>query len=375
MQQNPLWPVKDRFPKLEADTTVDVAVVGAGMAGISSGYFLQAAGYEVLVLEKDEVGSAASGASSGILFYGTGTNLVDAVRLFGREEATLVWKESEKSIHEIAEFVEGEQILCALRRPGAIMIAQTREEELLLADEHNALKSIGVESRLLNTMEIKAFFTPNRYPAGLEYPICTQLQPAVFAAGLAKKSGLPVYEYSPMMSYTELSDGVRIQTPEAIVACRTMIVATNLEPFYGLERHFTLESSALVASKALEKEVIQSIWPEEKFIWTADDEYDILYPQDSRAILEVYKLKTANEKLQRYLPGLEFTIDKRWGDSWSKAIDWLPIIGKVRSHVYAALAMGDQGVVMGFTAGRKMTSLIQGKDDPFLRLTSLERFN
>ena len=70
MQSNLLFPQKKRFPKLENDVKADVVIVGGGMVGVSSAYHLQQAGYEVIVIEQDEVGSCASGASSAILYYG-----------------------------------------------------------------------------------------------------------------------------------------------------------------------------------------------------------------------------------------------------------------------------------------------------------------
>jgi hypothetical protein len=43
--------------------------------------------------------------------------------------------------------------------------------------------------------------------------------------------------------------------------------------------------------------------------------------------------------------------------------------------MYATVAMGDQGVVMGYTAARKITKLIEGQDDGFLGMTSNKRFS
>ena len=75
----------------------------------------------------------------------------------------------------------------------------------------------------------------------------------------------------------------------------------------------------------------------------------------------------------KYYPGIEFKVDTPWGDSWSKTDDWLPIIGQIRPRIYAAVAMGDQGIVMGFTAGRKAPALVSGTDDDFLKLVSPKR--
>ena len=55
-----IWERETTIPKrrpLEQDISVDVAVIGAGMAGILTAYFLQEAGLSVAVLEAKRVGS------------------------------------------------------------------------------------------------------------------------------------------------------------------------------------------------------------------------------------------------------------------------------------------------------------------------------
>lgn len=374
MQENPLWPVTIRFPKLERDIFVDVAIIGGGIAGISCAYFLQKAGYNIAVLEQDEVGSAASGASSGILFYGSGTGFTEALSLFGDVQANLLWKETEQTINEMVNLIRDENIECGFRHPGAIMAAQNEEEEEALTKEHKALATIGIKTEITDSGEIRKFFPRREFRQGLVFDICTQIQPAVFAAGLAHKNKIPVFEYSPMVSFSEEPSSVVVKTPQATVRCEKMLVATNLQPFFGLEKQFRIESSALIASQLMDGELMKSVWPQEKIIWTMDEKYDIIYPQGGRAILEVYVLKNVKEKISRYYPGVNFTIDAQWGDSWSKTDDWLPIIGKVRSNIYCAVAMGDQGIVMGFTAGRKAPLMVEDKPEDFLNLVSPARF-
>ena len=138
MQANPLWPTRKRFPKLEGKAKADVVIVGGGMAGICYSFFLQKAGFKTIVLEQDEVGNAASGASSGILYYGSGTNFVDAVKLFGREKATLLWNETREAIQEIEKIVKENSFEreCGFRKPGASRVAKTKEEAEYLLQEH-----------------------------------------------------------------------------------------------------------------------------------------------------------------------------------------------------------------------------------------------
>ncbi|MEK6572157.1 MAG: FAD-dependent oxidoreductase [Bacteroidota bacterium] len=374
MQENPLWPVTTRFPRLEADLTVDVAIIGGGIAGISCGYYLDRAGYNVAVLEQDEVGSAASGASSGILYYGTGTHLHEAVKLFGKDDAKMLWKESEETIKQIADLVRGERLQCGFRQPGAFMVAQTEEEKRILDVELAALNSIGIPSEIVKSYELRKWFTPREFRYGLAFDICAQIHPAIFCAELSKKFGVPVYENTRMESFSEDSDGVTVKTPTGTVSCGYLFVATNLQPFFGLEKYFRVESSALIVSQPLGDAEMKKIWPNETMMWTLGEQYDIIYPREGRNVLEVYRVRDIKSKLEKYYPGVEFVVETQWGDSWSKTDDWLPIIGKIHPRVYAAIAMGDQGVVMGFTAGRKATALLNGEQDDFLKLVSPSRF-
>ncbi|MEG1501620.1 MAG: FAD-dependent oxidoreductase, partial [Clostridiales bacterium] len=38
-------------PRLDGDISADIAIIGAGMAGILTGYFLQKQGFDVVILE------------------------------------------------------------------------------------------------------------------------------------------------------------------------------------------------------------------------------------------------------------------------------------------------------------------------------------
>ena len=51
-------------PVCPSDLNVDVAVVGAGMAGILTAYLLKERGRQVIVLEADQMGSTECGMKS-----------------------------------------------------------------------------------------------------------------------------------------------------------------------------------------------------------------------------------------------------------------------------------------------------------------------
>ncbi len=366
MQENPLRPVIQRFPKLGKDEKTEVLVVGGGITGVSCAYFLQEAGYDVVVIEMDEVGSGASGASSGILYYGTGSNFIPSAELWGKKTAELVWKETGKANNQLVKLIEKNSIDCGLRKIGAIMAADSQHLELL-QKEQKELSKIGLSHKILDTNEIKQFYNGASFQAGLHFHKCTQLYPALFAAGLAKEAGLRLYEHTKLI---DCASGVA-KTDSFKINYDKIVFATNDFPVPKFKSNFSQVSSVIAASQITDT---TKFFPEEKILWTMGDSYDIVYPHEKRMILEVFNFKDLKDKLFVYYPGLSFSVEHQWGSTWGRTQDWLPIAGKISKNVFAAIATSDQGSTVGFAIATKIKNMVENKNDNFLKLTDPKRF-
>jgi glycine/D-amino acid oxidase-like deaminating enzyme len=372
MQANPLWPVQTRRPDLQDDLDVDVLVVGGGMAGMSCATQLKLAGREVALIERNEIGGPATGASSGVLYYGSGTNYVPAVKLFGQKNAALLWRETARVISEVKRTASEGKIECGARSCGAIMVAQTEEELSELDEEHSGLEKLGLPAKLLSPDEIRTHYPKVGFLGGLSFDDVGQVHPALLASGIAGLEGLQIYENTPSLGWEEGPDAVTVKTPKGQIECANLVVATNLEPFLGLENHFDTEGSVILASSPTDK--VKEVFPEEKILWTMAEKYDIVYPRGDRLMLELYSLGDEEDKLKRYFPGIDFQTDQIWGENWSKPRDWMPIVGKVSKRTAAAIGMGDQGIIISWLSGKKMPGILEGKVDWFTKMTSPQRF-
>lgn len=342
------------------------------MAGISCALNLLKAGREVALIERDEVGAPATGASSGVLYYGSGTNYVPAVGLFGKEKADALWRETAEAVREIQETAIGAQVDCGARSCGAIMVAQTEQEERDLEKEQSGLMKLGLPSKLLSDAELLGYYPKVRFRAGLHFDAVGQVHPARLASGLADHNGLQIYEHTSCIEWKEDEGCVIVKTSGGEVRCADLVLATNLEPFLGLENHFDTEGSVILASKPTDK--VKDIFPEEKIIWTMDEKYDIVYPRGDRLILELYSLGEENAKMSKYFPGAGFETDRIWGENWSKPRDFLPILGRVSKRTAVAVGMGDQGIIMSWVCGKKIPGILEGKSDWFTESASPGRF-
>lgn len=342
------------------------------MAGISCAYHLKNAGFEVALLERDEVGGPATGASSGVLYYGSGLNYVPSVELFGKEKADFMWTETAAVIAQITGLAERYGIDCGLRKCGAIMVARNWAEIAEIEKEHEGMRALGLPTRLLSRDDLKAFYPKVEFMGGISYDAVAQIHPARFAAGLARATGLEIYEGTPALEWKEEARKVFVKTPAGTVACSNLVLATNTEPCLSLEENCDIESSVILASLPTGR--VSEVFPAEKIIWTMDEKYDIVYPRGDRLILELYALGEENERIAYYFPGVDFIIDKNYGEVWTKPRDLVPILGRANGRVSVAIGMGDQGIIMSWLSGSKMPGIMQGKDDWFTQMTKPGRF-
>ena len=196
VEANPFWPHETDFPALNGDIETDVAVVGGGIAGVSSAYLLGCKGYRVALIDSNQIGSLATGASSGTLFYGCGSDFQESIKLFGLEKAKLLFQETDETIREMTAIIKKEEIPCGLRDPGIVYVARHEAEVEYVLGEVKASAELGFPGKLLNGDEIHEIFTGRRFQLGVEH-LCSQIHPGQFIAALSKMAqgiyGVQVY--------------------------------------------------------------------------------------------------------------------------------------------------------------------------------------
>lgn len=132
------------FPTLPGDLEVDVAVVGAGVAGLTTALLLKRAGKRVCVLEMHGVGTGQTGQTTAHL-----TELLDARyhtlrRDFGERGARLAASSSRAAIEQISALVEALGIDCGFRRVPAFLYAEREGDVAELERELPAARDAGL---------------------------------------------------------------------------------------------------------------------------------------------------------------------------------------------------------------------------------------
>lgn len=119
----------------------DVAIVGAGICGLSAAMALERRGLRVVVLERHAVGSGASSRNAGYLMRGAADNYAAAIEQYGHETARELWRISEQNLEMLLEI--GLANLPSFRRVPSCLLGLTEKEQGELARSLELMREDG----------------------------------------------------------------------------------------------------------------------------------------------------------------------------------------------------------------------------------------
>ncbi len=122
----------------------DVAVIGAGITGLSAALAIEQAGLRCVLLDARAPGSAASGRNAGYLMRGTAENYAAASDLLGRDTARDLWRWTEGNLRDLLEL--GIADLPSFDRRPSCLLALTDEEATQLDRSLGMLREDGFDA-------------------------------------------------------------------------------------------------------------------------------------------------------------------------------------------------------------------------------------
>ncbi len=223
-------------PALVEDVDCELAVVGGGYTGLWTALRARERGEagDVVVLEADRVGGAASGRNGGFCAASLTHGASNGHARWPGEMAVLD-RLGEANLDGIEQTVERYGIDCDFRRTGALDVATEPWQVDELAERAALPVTTGAPAPLLLDADaVRAELDSPTFLAGLEERHTTALvEPARLAWGLAEAAGshgVRIHEHTPVTSMTAERDRVVLRTPHGTVRARRVVLATNAFP-------------------------------------------------------------------------------------------------------------------------------------------------
>jgi glycine/D-amino acid oxidase-like deaminating enzyme len=368
----PLWRAgegRDR-PALEAAADAEIAVVGAGLEGLSLAVELARRGRRVAVIEAGEIGQGATGASAGIV----SPQLVrqspdDVARRLGPQQAqsflTALAEAGRRTFERIGRRVEQAQA----NNGGFIAPAKGAAGLARIRSTVDQWRPFRKDLRALSAEETRSVTGAVGYSGALLDPTGGTLNPIAYAqllAADAEDAGALIFVRSPVTSVGKGATGWELSTAKSVLRARQVILCANGgNPALAsrLRRSILPLSVCQMATLPLGSQMRRAILPQGHSMTDMEtDVFSIRFDIDGRLITaypmserlrDPEKLtELVNRRLGSMLPAFQPTpLDYAWaGTAWLNS-DLLPRIITLGNGMFAVQACNGRGIALSTALG------------------------
>lgn len=356
----------------ELPESVEVAVVGGGMAGMLIGYELTKRGLDAIVLEKDEVGEGSTAHTTAkitSLHGGIYSKLVSSV---GEEAAKLYYESQEAAIESFQRIVNNYEIACEFERKSHILYAQ--HEKVQIEREYECIKKLGIPASYITNAPL-----PFPIQGGVVFTNQAQFHPLKFLNELAKH--VKVYTHSKVTRID--SDGILEVNHKHCIRAKDIVIATHY-PIINSKGFFFAkldqERSYVVALEQPGKFDLHDMYID------LDKKGHSFRTYDKNLIVGLGNHRTGDCKAEEYYKELEgevttwypkVKIIARWSNQDCMSLDSIPYIGrysKSLEHIYVASGFGQWGMSNSMVSAEVIADLITTGESRYEKLYSPSRF-
>ncbi len=381
----PIWAIiskqVEQRPVLCGPVHADLVIIGGGVTGITAAYLCarELPEARIVVVDRGQIGSGATGASTGIITPGFKASVDACRRKFGDQATRAAWYASETGVETLRQIISDESIGCDVRDETHVRVAQTAAQEKVIRRRAESLAELGVSVPLASGTELDRL-VGGGYRLGQLFPTAMIVDPLKLVRGIAaaaERLGVTIYESSEVRSVDRARDGGwRVATHWGSVLATSVLFAGNGPSPAGMRSDaasiHTLRCYAMATAPLTDSQYESFDWDGQGAIiderhffnhYRLTHDRRLLFGGGPYSVPTLYIGRSAkyagqaHEALRRDLsakfPALaNIPVAARWSTLESATLDKLPVVGPVqgRDGWYFAGGWSGHGLANGVAA-------------------------
>ena len=232
---NSLWidSVKNKkfFSNLNANIECDICIIGAGIFGLTCAYYLCNLGYNVVVVDKNEIGLKTTAYTTAKITSQHGLFYSYLKESYGSKFARDYLNVNEKAIQNIKNIIDLENIKCDFEFKNSFLYSTKRFEKNILEKEFKVLQALGSNCEYVSKTGL---------PFDIEASICfknqAQFHPLKYLYGLSDciiKKGGHIYTNTCINNVENAGDSLISYSNQFEIKSKYVIMASHF-PFINI---------------------------------------------------------------------------------------------------------------------------------------------
>ncbi|MCJ8012853.1 FAD-dependent oxidoreductase [Paenibacillus sp. KQZ6P-2] len=375
------------FPRLNEDIQVDIAIVGAGIVGITTAYLLSRQGCKVALFEAGSILNGTTGHTSAKISAQHGLLYDELLNHFGEEKTQMHYQANRDAKDFIQNTVSNLNIECDLKPESAFLYMEKDDELQKLQKEFDAYVKLGIPGQWRDKLPI-----PLNVSGAIEMPDQAQFHPLHYLKPLVDeilKAGGQIFEHTTITTLKK--DGPFTLTTyrgKHKVRCSHVVSASHF-PFYdgggmyftrlhamrsyvvAFQPNTTFAGGTYLSADEPKRSLRTASWNGEELVLAGGENHKTGQSMCTHSHYE------GLEEFGRELFGVK-SIPFRWSAQDLVTLDKLPYIGQITSGdegIYVATGFNKWGMTQGTLSGMILSDQILGKGNPYTPLYTPSRFN
>lgn len=376
-----------RFPKLTENLTVDVAIVGGGITGITAAYLLAKEGKKVAILEAGRILNGTTGHTTAKITAQHDLIYYELIQHMGEEKAKLYYQANIDGLEFVRQTVQNLRIDCDFSDQDAYLFTHLDSMVSKMQDEAQAYHRLGIDGDYVDHLPFDLTIQ-----AGVVMRKQAQFHPLKYLHRLVQEfqeAGGLLYESTAAVGINHAkTNQPTVMTREGyLVQAKDVVIASHFPFFDDIGFYFTrmrADRSYVIAIQP-EKE-----FPDGMYLGVDPDGMSlrsISVNGEKWVLVAGYSHKTGQggctmsyyqqiEEYARKHLGIR-AYGWRWSAQDLQTLDKVPYIGQLTDehlHVYVATGYRKWGMSTSSQAGLLLRDLILGRENPYAELYNPSRF-
>ncbi len=359
-QKNTVLP---SFPRLQGDVKTDVLIIGGGIAGILTAYFLKQSGVDCILAEKRRICSGTTGHTTAKITYQHGLIYHKILKSQGLEAAQKYLCANLLAFEKYEELCG--KIDCDYERKDNYVYSAG--DRSVLEEELSALAKIGYAAAFCEKLPL-----PFRTAGAVMFPDQAQFHPLKFLSAIAK--ALPIFEDTfvrEMRGNTAVTENGRIQAETVIVASHFPFINKHGSYFLKLYQH----RSYVLALKHAQN--VDGMYVDESktgLSFRNYGDYLLLGGGGHRTGKKGGSWTELRHFAQQYYP--QAHVYCQWAAQDCMSLDGMPYIGQYSgrtAQLFTATGFNKWGMTGAMLSALLLCDMVQGRQNPYADIFSPSR--